>query len=149
MLAMGSILPTLLLVGLCFMPESPRWLLANERNLEAQQILEKIHEDGTDCDEMVRGIRDVIVAEADAARSDEGGSSGWTAIFWPTRPVFYALLAAVGIAAIQQVTDLSSPTQTQTFLLSNHPTCEFVFLCSCRALKRLRTISCSYSRKQG
>ncbi|KAL4885195.1 general substrate transporter [Aspergillus karnatakaensis] len=41
------------LVGMFFMPESPRWLIANRRAEEAKQILVKFHANGQEGDAMV------------------------------------------------------------------------------------------------
>ncbi|KAK5131090.1 hypothetical protein LTR08_001308 [Meristemomyces frigidus] len=62
-----QVLPALLLlVGLVWLPESPRWLIEVDRDEEAVKVLRKLHYDGTN-DEWVQaeytGIRATISAE--------------------------------------------------------------------------------------
>lgn len=41
--------PTLLLLGLYWIPESPRWLVMNDRDEEADVIINRLHFTGKDC----------------------------------------------------------------------------------------------------
>lgn len=41
------------IVGVCFVPESPRWLIANGRSADAKKILTKYHANGSENNELV------------------------------------------------------------------------------------------------
>mmetsp|Transcript_12314 Transcript_12314/g.20588 ORF Transcript_12314/g.20588 Transcript_12314/m.20588 type:complete len:507 (+) Transcript_12314:1-1521(+) len=111
MLSLGALLPGILLACLYYMPESPRWLIVQDREDEAREVLRKIYADDVNTDDMVYAIQDAIAAEAEDFK--EGG---WNAIFFPTTPVFYALLAGVGIASIQQLCGIEAITSYFLFI---------------------------------
>lgn len=113
MLGMGSILPVILLVCLYFMPESPRWLILQGREAEAVTVLQRVYVSDVNVEQMVQDIKDTIHAEA--VDYHEGG---WHAIFHPTKPVFNALRAALGIAAIQQLSGIEAITSYFVFIFA-------------------------------
>jgi hypothetical protein len=50
MFLLGAILPVVMIFLVHFvMPETPRWLLVNERETEAREILIKVYPDGNSC----------------------------------------------------------------------------------------------------
>jgi hypothetical protein len=50
MFLLGGILPIVMIFLVHFvMPETPRWLLVNERETEARDILAKVYPDGNSC----------------------------------------------------------------------------------------------------
>lgn len=47
-LALQALWPLVLLAGLFWMPESPRWLMTNDREEEAHKVLRRLHSDKND-----------------------------------------------------------------------------------------------------
>jgi SP family arabinose:H+ symporter-like MFS transporter len=91
-LALGLIPALLLLIGLLFAPESPRWLVERKRWEEALTILTKINGPV----EAEISLKDIM-----ASQSAEGGGS-FAELFRPG--IRTALIVGIGIAAFQQLT---------------------------------------------
>jgi sugar porter (SP) family MFS transporter len=90
----GAVLPAVLLVvGMKFLPETPRWLLNLGKEDEARAVLAATHgpDDGT-VDEAVRNIRDVIRLDATAA----SGRIRDLGARWVRPMLFVVLLLAIG-----------------------------------------------------
>lgn len=74
-----QVLPALLLlVGLIFLPESPRWLLEVDRDDEGLKVLRKLHYDGTN-DEWVQWEYNEIRATISAEKAIT--APGWLIMF--------------------------------------------------------------------
>ena len=111
MLGLGALLPCLLLLCLYFMPESPRWLIAQGHEEKAEVVLQQVYNNETNTSNMVREIKETITLEQELFQQ-----GGWHAIFHPTTAVFYAMLAAVGIAGIQQLSGIEAITSYFMFI---------------------------------
>ncbi len=67
---MAGILPgAVLLVGMLFMGDTPRWLVSKNRDEEAKRVLKKIEPD-TDVDAEIKQIKDTINAESGGTKSN-------------------------------------------------------------------------------
>lgn len=87
-----AIFPSLiLLVGMLFMPETPRWLVLRNREEEARSVLQRSRGE----EETEREIRDIREVE----RGEEAGLRALAARW--VRP---ALIVAVGLGVLQQIT---------------------------------------------
>ncbi|KAE8145093.1 general substrate transporter [Aspergillus avenaceus] len=114
-LAFQTVPALLLVVGMFFMPESPRYLVEKENYDEGTRILRKLHYDGTNEDWIqseYNEIRTTIEAEKAAT------ASGWLIMFkvpqWRTR-----LLHGVAVQAFAQMTAVNVIGYYQTILYNS------------------------------
>jgi hypothetical protein len=93
-LAFQAVPALLLVVGMFFMPESPRYLVETEKYDEAMRILKRLHYDGTN-DDWIQTEYTEIRATIDAEKAVT--APGWLIMFqvpqWRTR-LMYALPTA-------------------------------------------------------
>jgi len=94
MLGLGAVPALPLGLGMLFMPESPRWLVAHDKEEEARGLLERI-DDSIDQDEGIRSIREAISQESGAPEL----LKRWL------RP---ALIVGIGLAVLQQITGVNT-----------------------------------------
>jgi len=97
MFYVGFIPAIILLVGMFFVPETPRWLIGKGREEEGRKVLEKV-EDPELVEESVQKIK------ADIARESE--SASYREVFKPWLRT--ALFIAVGIMFFQQLTGINT-----------------------------------------
>mmetsp|Transcript_43142 Transcript_43142/g.52327 ORF Transcript_43142/g.52327 Transcript_43142/m.52327 type:complete len:605 (+) Transcript_43142:399-2213(+) len=104
MFGMGGIMPVILIFLACgVMPESPRWLVQNGREVEAIRVLENIYPPGFDIEAVVRDIRESIEKEIEAEHA-----VGWDVILFPTPAFRRMLICGIGIAIAQQAVGIDA-----------------------------------------
>ena len=110
MIALGCVPALLLFVGLQLMPESPRWLLEQDRRAEARAVLSKLSEYSLSSsvrdsllDAHMAGITESIGAE-DRACKPQWKRIVCPCIWRPSLIVRKSLVIGVGVAFLQQAT---------------------------------------------
>lgn len=107
MFALGAIMP-LVLIGLVLtvLPESPRWLIAHGRDMEAIHILKRTHPPHWKIEAVVSDIRESLHVEAVAHnnhnRASSSGVEGWKALLVHPTPAIQRMLLVGVCAAIAQ-----------------------------------------------
>lgn len=113
MFGLGAILPSILLIFVSFvMPESPRWLMANEREEEALSILRRIYPQGFQVELIAKDIRESLVKEALAENT-----VGWGVIFFPTPAFRRMLLVGISVAIAQQAVGIDAIQYYMVYIL--------------------------------
>ncbi|KAJ6190325.1 hypothetical protein N7519_000346 [Penicillium mononematosum] len=87
---------------LCGLPESPRWLCANQRGEEARQLLAKYHSNGNaDSALVISEMKEIqILLEAEAAARKSGQNSWGTLYRSPANRKRIALVVTVALIAL-------------------------------------------------
>jgi sugar porter (SP) family MFS transporter len=96
MLGLAVVPSLILLVGMFFMPETPRHLVRSGEEEEAREVLEELREDD-DHEQEIREIREV-------EQDEEGGGLRGLTAKW-VRP---ALVVAIGLAVFQQLVGINT-----------------------------------------
>eukprot|EP00986_Skeletonema_menzelii_P018147 scaffold25709_cov137-Skeletonema_menzelii.AAC.4 len=114
MFSLGAILPCFVIYFATFvMPESPRWLVAKNRNREAREVLKMIYPDGYDVDVIVTEIKDTIEKESIAEHA-----VGWDIILFPSPAFKRMLMVGVGTAIAQQAVGIDAIQYFLVYILS-------------------------------
>lgn len=95
MFAVGLIPAFILLIGIAFMPNSPRWLVFKHRSDKATKVLEK-----------VRGQKDVTAEMNEIEDSIKNESKGYAML--KTSVVKYPLIVGLSLAVFQQITGVNT-----------------------------------------
>jgi sugar porter (SP) family MFS transporter len=95
MIAVGAVPAAILFVAMFALPESPRWLIAHNRIVEARTALERVRSAGADLDGELAAVAETV------RQSQASGTLGWRGLAeaW-VRP---ALIAGCGTAAFTQL----------------------------------------------
>ena len=114
MFALGVIMPCLVIVlSIWVLPESPRWLVANNRGDEACDVLQKIYPDGYDVTSVVEEIKDGIEIESLAEHA-----VGWGIIFFPSPAFKRMIMVGVGTAIAQQAVGTDAIIYFMVYILN-------------------------------
>ena len=97
MFYVGVIPALILLIGMAFLPETPRWLMSKGREDEARKVLEKI-EDPSSREVSIQQMKDEINKDAE--------QMGWSEVFKPW--LRNAMIIAVGIMFFQQFVGINT-----------------------------------------
>jgi len=95
MLGLAAIPSLVLLIGMYFLPETPRWLVSQDRDEDARDVLRQSRNE----EETEREIREIREVE-----EQEEGGLGELAASW-VRP---ALVVAIGLAVFQQIIGINT-----------------------------------------
>src|SRR5919206_804442 len=95
MLGLAVIPSLILLIGMYFMPETPRWLVSQDRDDEAREVLRR--------DRSEEAVEKEILDIKEVERQEEGGLRELTAAW--VRP---ALVVAIGLAIFQQIIGINT-----------------------------------------
>jgi SP family galactose:H+ symporter-like MFS transporter len=98
MFYVGVIPAAIMLIGMIFLPETPRWLISKGYEEKCRQVLEKVEEPQL--------VEEVISKMKEDLEADRQNKISWTGIFkkWLRVP----LIIAIGIMFVQQFTGINT-----------------------------------------
>ncbi|KAL2935301.1 putative polyol transporter 4 [Bienertia sinuspersici] len=105
MLALGVLPSVVIGFALFVIPESPRWLVLQDRVNEAKSILLKTIGDE---DEVEERLNNILQTASKARSSNLEEKAVWHEIIWPNPTVYKMLAAGVGLQCFQQITGIEA-----------------------------------------
>lgn len=116
MLGVGVLPSVFILLALCLIPESPRWLVMKNRTEEAKIVLLNTIENETEAEERLAEIK---LAAGLANVENYEDKAVWKELLFPSPGVRRMLIAGCGIQLFQQVTGIDATVYYSPQILKN------------------------------
>ncbi|CAI9089449.1 OLC1v1024021C1 [Oldenlandia corymbosa var. corymbosa] len=105
MLAVGILPSVFIAFALCIIPESPRWLVLQNRVDDARSVLSKTNDNDAEVEERLAEIQ-LAAGSTDAEKHEE--KPVWREFLRPSPPLRRMLITGIGIQCFQQITGIDA-----------------------------------------